>query len=403
MRVLLAFDKFKDSLSAQQACDLAARALRSRHGDWSLDLCPLADGGEGFAEILTAATGGQMTRLPVTGPRGDSHEAAFGLVALDHIPPAARQLLSLDSSSSPLAGNAGAATRHPHSPLASVARVAVIEMASASGLALLPPELRDPWQTTTHGTGQLIRAAADAGAVGVLLGVGGSATNDLGLGALDALGLEFLTASREKIRLPFPARWTAISRIEGGAPAGLPPIRIACDVTNPLLGSQGAAAIYGPQKGLRPADLSRLEHESARIGLMLCSHCRQSDKLMDVPGAGAAGGLPFGLMTAAQARLLPGFDLVSAWLDLEARIAAADLVITGEGRFDASSLSGKGPGAVAARALALGKTVQVFAGAVTAAPQPGLALHAITPAGIPLAQALRDAAQNLEAAVQASV
>ncbi len=385
MRVLLAFDKFKDSLSAQQACDLAARALRGRHPDWSLDLCPLADGGEGFAEILTAATGGKMSRLPVTGPRGNSHEASFGLVSLDHIPPAARQLLALDSP--PLAGHAG------------VARVAVIEMASASGLALLSQEMRDPWQTTTHGTGQLIRAAADAGAVGVLLGVGGSATNDLGFGALDALGLEFLTASREKIRLPFPARWTAINRIEGAVPAGLPPIRIACDVTNPLLGSQGAAAIYGPQKGLRTSDLSRLEHESARVGLMLCAHCRQSDKLMDVPGAGAAGGLPFGLMTAAQARLLPGFDLVSAWLDLEARISAADLVITGEGRFDASSLSGKGPGAVAARALALGKTVQVFAGAVTAAPQPGLALHAITPAGIPLAQALRDAARNLESAV----
>jgi glycerate kinase len=404
MRVLLAFDKFKDSLTAQQACDLTARALRGRHGDWSLDLCPLADGGEGFAEILTAAAGGKMTRTPVTGPRGDRIEAAFGLVSLDHIPPAARTLLALDFPvpPSPTLRPPQSTPRPSPSPLATDDRVAVIEMAAASGLALLPPELRDPWRTTTQGTGQLIRAAAEAGAAGVLLGVGGSATNDLGLGALDALGLEFFPAGGEKKSPPFPAEWSGLAQISGGVPASIPPIRIACDVTNPLLGANGAAAIYGPQKGLRPEDRRRLEHESARLALMLCSHCHQPDALMDVPGAGAAGGLPFGLMTAAGARLLPGFDLVAAWLDLENRIAAADLVITGEGRFDASSLSGKGPGAVAARAQALGKPVHVFAGSVTTAASTGLMLHAITPAGTPLAQALREAGANLTAAVQAA-
>ncbi len=410
MRVLLAFDKFKDSLTALEACKLTAAVLRSRHGDWSLDLCPLADGGEGFAEILTHAAGGTMTRLSVTGPRGNPIEAAFGLVSLGRIPPAARSLLALDfpvpprvtpGPSSPVPSPPQSAPRP--SPLGGDAAVAVIEMASASGLALLAAELRDPWQTTTQGTGQLIRAAAEAGAAGVLLGVGGSATNDLGLGALDALGLEFRTGTDEKKSPPFPADWAGITRIAGAVTGTIPPIRIACDVTNPLLGPNGAAAIYGPQKGLKPGDLRRIEHEAARLALMLCSHCRQPDTLMDAPGAGAAGGLPFGLMTAARAKLLPGFDLVSAWLDLEAKIAAADLVITGEGRFDESSLSGKGPGAVAARARALGKPVHVFAGQVTAAARDGLKLHPITPAGTPLPEALRDAGVNLTAAVQAAI
>jgi glycerate kinase len=389
MRVLLAFDKFKDSLSARQACDLAARSLRTQHSDWSLDLCPLADGGEGFAEILTTATAGRMLTRTVAGPRAGTVEAAFGLVPLNKIPTAARALLALDSTAS----------------LSADAEIAVIEMAAASGLALLPVEQRDPWQTTTKGTGELIRAAGELGAAAILLGVGGSATNDLGLGALQALGFDFLSAAGNKVA-PVPEDWPGIVKIEGRAPAALPPIRIACDVTNPLLGPRGAAAIYGPQKGLLAEDLSGLDHESARVALMLCAQCQQSDVLMDLPGAGAAGGLPFGLMTAARAKLLPGFDLVAAWLDLDARLAAADIVITGEGRFDDSSRSGKGPGAVVTRALALGKRVHVFAGIITASPSsPSVGneqLHAITPAGTPLPQAMRDAAANLTASVRAT-
>lgn len=386
MRALIAFDKFKDSLTAREACDLTARALRARHPDWSLDLCPLADGGEGFAEILTLSAGGKMVRQQVSGPRGSAVEAHFGLVDWEKIPPAARQLLQIENPKSKIQNSL----------------VAVIEMAAASGLALLPADARDPWQASTVGTGQLIRAAAEAGAIGVLLGVGGSATNDLGFGALSALGLDFLAADGQAVRPPIPAHWDRIAQITGAAPRTLPPIRIACDVTNSLLGTQGAAAIYGPQKGLRPEDRKRIEHESARLALMLCSRCRQPDTLMDLPGAGAAGGLPFGLMAATGARLLPGFDLVSTWLDLEAKIAAADVIITGEGRFDQSSLSGKGPGAVAARGRALGKPVHVFAGAVTASAQDGLSLHAITPPGTPLAAALRNAGSNLQAAVAAA-
>lgn len=383
MRVLIACDKFKDALTAPQACGVIADALRAVHPDWVADPCPLADGGEGFADILTRAAGGRLIPETVTGPRGAPINAGFGLVTLAQIPVAARTLLDLPASTP------------------ATATIAVIEMAAASGLALLAPEDRDPWQTTTIGTGELIRAAVAHGAAAILLGVGGSATNDLGLGALNALGLDCLDAAGEKITPSLPARWRQITKLAGAPAAGLPPIRIACDVTNPLLGQRGAAAVYGPQKGLRAADLARLDSACARLGLMLCAHCRQHDNLMDAPGAGAAGGIAFGLMVAANARLLPGFDLVGAWLDLEPRLAAADLIITGEGRFDDSSLSGKGPGAVAARALALGKPVRVFAGQISAVAAPaGLQLHAITPPGMPLAQALSTAPDLLAAAIR---
>ena len=382
MRVLLAFDKFKDALGAPEACAAAARALAASRPDWTVDSCPLADGGEGFGAILTAAVSGETLPATVTGPRGNPAAAGVGLVAYDSIPTPARGLLRL-----PEVGTGS--------------RVAVIEMASASGLALLPPGERDLWHTTTTGTGELMRLAVEEGAAAIVLGIGGSATNDLGLGALAALGLEFLAADGRRISPPVPARWPEVVRIGGKLTPVLPPIRIACDVTNPLLGPRGAAATYGPQKGLRPADLARLDHEAARLALLLCGYFSRPDELMEVPGSGAAGGISFGLMAAADAELLPGFDLVSAWLDLEARLERADVIITGEGRFDDSSLQGKGPGAVAARALKLGKTVHVFAGRATAAQPPaGLTLHSITPAELPLEQALPRAAEFLDRSVR---
>ena len=392
MRVLIAFDKFKDSLSAPAAGAITAAALRALHPDWELDLCPLTDGGEGFCDILTRAAGGTVEKISVAGPRGERITAELGFVPFEKIPPAARALLELENPESEIQN----------------AMVAVVEMAAASGLALLAPDQRDPWQTTTLGTGELLRAAARPGVAAILLGVGGSATNDLGLGALAALGIEYHTARGESVHPPVPARWPEIARLVGRPWESFPPIRIACDVTNPLLGPQGAAAIYGPQKGLRPADFAQLDHATARLALMLCAHFGTPDKLMDAPGAGAAGGLGFGLMAANGARLLPGFDLVAAWLNLAPKLATADLVITGEGRFDASSLTGKGPGAVASRALALGKPVHVFAGAVAAepalskseGPRKNLLLHAITPPHTPLAQALREAPVNLAHAIR---
>jgi glycerate 2-kinase len=380
MRVLLAFDKFKDALSAREACAITAETLNACASEWEIDSCPLADGGEGFAEILTTSAQGEFRTVTVTGPRGNPVHARFGLVHAAAIPAAARDSLSLGNEAN--------------------TRVAIIEMAAASGLALLPPNERDVWLTTTYGTGELIAAATATGAAAIVLGVGGSATNDLGFGALSALGLKFLSEAGAALASTPPAEWSRISRI-GGSIARLPPLFIACDVTNPLLGPKGAAAVYGPQKGLAPADLPRLDHEGARLALLLCNHMRQPDTLMDTPGAGAAGGIAFGLMAGVGAQLIPGFEFVSQWLDLEPRIHAADVVITGEGRFDESSLNGKGPGAVATRALELRKPVHVFAGAVTAETiRANLTLHAITPEGMHLAKALPATRSNLAAAVQ---
>ncbi|WP_438481130.1 glycerate kinase [Oleiharenicola lentus] len=383
-RVLLAFDKFKDAMIASQACEAAASALREVQPTWTLESAPLADGGEGFATILTQAARGTDVTKAVAGPRGAVVDATFGLVRVEDIPVSARTMLRLDPA------------------LAPDAHVAVIEMATASGLALLAQDQRDPWQTTTVGTGELMRQAAESGAVAILLGVGGSATNDLGLGALTALGFSFFDENGRAVALPVPANWSRITAVRGKVPEHFPPVYIACDVTNPLLGARGAAAVYGPQKGLRAEDHARIENESERLANLLCAHVGRSADLKNEPGSGAAGGIAFGLMAAVGAKLLPGFELVSAWLDLERKIAAADLVITGEGRFDESSLEGKGPGAVAARALARGKIVHVFAGQVASVARPGLSLHAITPGGMPLSEALRQAAPNLHAATRAT-
>lgn len=376
MRVLVAFDKFKDALPAPAACAGAAQALGAGA---TVDVCPLADGGEGFAEILTATVGGEMVHVRATGPHGEPGTARYGLVRARNIPVAAR-----DRAGFPAGDEI----------------VAVIELAQASGLAQVPPVQRDPWRTTTLGTGELIRDAAARGVAAILLGVGGSATHDLGLGALAALGLRLETADGAAVHPPVPARWPEVAAMTGRL-MPLPPIRIACDVTNPLLGSDGAAAVYAPQKGLQPEDYPRLEYMTGRLAVQLCTWAGRPATLCQTPGAGAAGGVAFGFMAATGAQLLPGAALVGDWLGLDARLASAEVVITGEGRFDDSSLSGKGPGAVVRRALDLGKEVHVFAGHVSVtAPPLGLHLHAITPPGVPLGEALADTERNLTGAIR---
>jgi glycerate kinase len=371
MRVLIAFDKFKDALTAEQACAAAAGALRAKHPDWPLDLCPLTDGGEGFTEALAHGQGKRIEHIEVPGPRGGSVKAPVGFVSARSLTTAARQRI-------PVTGT-----------------VAIIGLASASGLELLAPAERNPWHTTTAGTGELLRHAIHERVDAILLGIGGSATNDLGLGALAALGLRFVDAFGQTVGPPVPARWHQIVRIEGRV--RLPPLFIACDVTNPLLGQKGATVTFGPQKGLPPTDVLELETRAGRLAALLCDHCERPRTLAAVPGTGAAGGIAFGLMVAAGAQLVPGFDLVSEWFDLPARIRSADLVITGEGRFDATSLGGKGPGALAALARRTGKPVQVFAGSLGV--EADRAHHAITPPDLPLAEALPRTAELLAAAV----
>jgi glycerate kinase len=381
MRVLVAFDKFKDALSARQACEVAASALRAKHPEWQIDACALSDGGDGFEDVLTASTPAKHERCTVTGPRGFSVDAGFSLVAKSQIPPAAASRLKFADGADPL--------------------LAIVEMATASGLALLPPAQRNPWETTSRGTGQLIRAAAEAGAKAILLGVGGSATHDLGLGALSALGFDFCDAAGTPVRPPIPSRWESVTKIVGEISSSIPPLHIACDVTNPLLGPQGAAAIFAPQKGLHADELAALETASEQMAQRLCAHCRQPLTLPGTPGTGAAGGIAFGLMCAARAELIPGYALVADWLDLKNRIHAADLVITGEGRFDSSSLRGKGPGAVISQALAARKRVSVFAGQIVSATTHDLlSLQEISPTDVPLDRALRDAAVFLRRAVE---
>ncbi|HYC73085.1 MAG TPA: glycerate kinase [Opitutaceae bacterium] len=373
MRVLLAFDKFKDALSARQACDIAAAALRTRHPNWTLDPCPLTDGGEGFLETLTEALDGRYDHRSVVGPRDRNVSASIGLVGADRLPAPVREIL----------------------PVPSGTVLAIVGLASGSGIELLAPDRRDPWHTTTFGTGELLHLAAGRKVGAILLGLGGSATNDLGLGALAALGLRCLRAGGRAVVIPTPATWPEIARLAGRVE--LPPVFIACDVANPLLGPHGATATFGPQKGLRAEDFSRLEGEMARMAGMLCGHFRRPESLAAAPGTGAAGGIGFGLMVAAGAKLVSGFELVSRWLDLPARLAAADLVVTGEGRYDVTSLGGKGPGAIAAEARRQGKKVRIFAGSLGV---PADAEHqAITPAGVPLPDALRRAPELLAAAV----
>lgn len=384
MRVLVAADKFKDALSAAQACGAIAEGLRRARPSWQIEECPLTDGGEGFAEILTGAAGGAWFRKTVSGPRGALVHAGFGVVEAARLPAEVLRRIG---------GVGGAAG----------GKIAVIEMASASGLALLRAEERDVWRTHTGGTGELIAAALALGVDGILLGVGGSATHDLGLGALRALGLELHDGEGRHVEDASPENWARVTRVDAARLRKLPPIWIACDVTNPLLGPRGAATVYAPQKGLRPEAREKLEAESARLARMLCESRGAGIEftLADTPGAGAAGGIAFGLMAAAGATLVPGFELVGEWLQLEQRLERADLVITGEGRFDDGSLQGKGPGSLVRAALALGKPVHVFAGRVDAAGMPGVGLHEISPRGEPLSEALANAGNWLRESVAA--
>jgi glycerate kinase len=385
MRVLIAFDKFKGALGAAEACAVVAEVLRRLRPSWELDVSPLADGGDGFCQILTQAAGGVLreeqvsaTVFPRSG-RAQQRAAPLGWVELERLPAAARARLELP---------------------ARARRLALVELAAVNGLAQLPPAQRDVWRSSTRGTGELIGIAAAAGADAVLLGVGGSATSDLGLGALAALGWRFEDRAGAPIEPPLPSLWSQIARIAGTARA-LPPLRIACDVQNPLLGPQGAAAVYGPQKGLTPADLPRFEAEAERLARLACEHAGRELDVLEQPGAGAAGGIAFGLAVGAGARLVAGFELVAEWLDLSARLERADLVISGEGRFDATSLAGKGPGTLAREARRRGRRCTIFAGSVEddLAPGEGLELLAISPAGLPLEAALRSTAEHLSRAL----
>ena len=324
MRILIASDKFKGSLTAAEACDAIAAGLREGlTGDGHEIRClPIADGGDGIAETLTAAAGGEWVDIEVTGPLGDRVTAGYGLI------------------------DAG--------------ETAVIEMASASGMALLGDREKNPLRASTFGTGELILDAVSRGASKILLGIGGSATNDGGTGMALALGFRFFDTEDSELTA-LPETLERAVRFSRPDHFHLPSVTVACDVTNPLLGPKGCTAIYGPQKGISPETFAL--HE-ARLGHLVQMTGPLGKAVAEKPGAGAAGGLGFGAMIFLGANLVPGFDLVADRLGLAEAIELADLVITGEGRLDHQSLEGKGPFGVVEMARKKGKATAAFCGSL---------------------------------------
>jgi len=354
MKVLLAFDKYKGSLSASEACAIAAEAIKEFNPEIEITHRPLSDGGEGFCEIVTTALGGVFRDYRVTYPDIRTGTARVGYVFLDKL---STELLALmDLPANGLLG--------------------VVEMAQAAGHHLVPNAARNPWNYTTAGVGELVRYAKAEGASSILLGVGGSATNDMGIGLLEAFGLKAMDVDGNSISPIIPLEWDAITHFE--APAGIPElnIRIACDVRNPLHGSDGAASVFGPQKGLRTEDIPEMQAQMKRIGSILSATEGLRSTNAESPGMGAAGGLPFGLSLAFPCKLIPGFDLICSILDLKWQIQNSDLVLTGEGTLDVSSLGGKGPYEVVRQCVAASKRIAVLPGkAVLEAQQHLTALH----------------------------
>ncbi len=366
MHVLVALDSFKGSLSATAACDLAAAAWRSACPQADVSCLPMADGGEGTAAALVAACRGRWCECPgVAGPLpGQRLHARYGWI--------------------------------------DAARTAIVEMAEASGLTLVPEDRRRPDLTTTRGTGELLAAALQQGAARLLLTLGGSATHDGGTGAAAALGWRFLDALGRDLP-PGGAALCRLARIVPPPNGRLAvPVEALCDVDNPLTGPRGAAAVYAPQKGASPEMVRVLEEALQRL-----AERWRADLGLDLeamPGAGAAGGFGGGAVAFLGARLTPGVEAVAAVNGLPARLRQADWVLTGEGRFDEQSLQGKVVSGVLRHAASAGTRVAVVAGSVTL-PEARwraagvAAVEACAPPGLALAEAMRRAPGLLQAAV----
>jgi glycerate kinase len=339
VKIVVAPQALKGSLDAPEVGEAIARGIRAVAPETVLDVVPVADGGEGTVAALVAATQGSLLTTPVTGPLGAHVEAAFGLLGPDALFPATQL---------------GTQSARGHT--------AVIEMASASGLPLVPSAQRDPRITTTRGTGELILAALDAGATDLLLGIGGSATNDAGAGMLQALGVQLLDRSG----MDLPPGGAALSRLDRIAIAELDArlrdtaVVVACDVNNPLCGPNGASAVYGPQKGASPEMVAELDAALAHFADIVARDLGVD--VRDVPGAGAAGGLGAALVGFLSAELVPGADTVLHAVGFARRLEHASLVFTAEGRLDGQTASGKAPSAVAALAQAHDIPVVVLCG-----------------------------------------
>lgn len=399
MNYLLAFDKFKGALTAGEAVHTAATAIRQHDPEANLMEAPLTDGGEGFASVLAAALGGELLQREVPGPLFQPVTGQFTLLPWERIPAAAREQLNL-------------------SGMDDSDTIAFVEMASASGYEQVPAAQRDPFLTTTIGTGKLLQEAAAAGAAAIVLGIGGSATNDCGAGALEAFGVLFYDRRLQPVTSVTPGTFSRIASVGSTSHrmTAFPPVRIACDVSNPLLGPEGATRVFGPQKGLRPDDTDRMERSVHRmasriLGLYGKDPSRWED-YMSEPGSGAAGGIGFALRHALpDCRFLPGFSFIAQCLDLPGKAARADKVFTGEGRLDASSLTGKGPVGLL-RLLPPGSVAFVLAGSLDPhtvdqlthqLPELNLRAMAISDPDWPLETALARASESLAHALRSCI
>ena len=363
MKIVIAPDSYKESLSALEVAQAVEAGFRQVFPDADYVLVPVADGGEGTVDAMVAATGGRKETVTVSGPLGEPVEAFYGLTG--------------DGDT------------------------AVIEMAAASGLALVPPDRRNPLLTSSRGTGELIRAALDAGARRFILGIGGSATNDGGAGMVQALGVRLLDLEGREL----DGSGGDLARLERIDVSALDPrlaecrIEVACDVDNPLTGARGASAVFGPQKGATPEMVQALDANLARLARIVG---RDLGVAVDtVPGAGAAGGMGAAMLAFFGATLKPGIEIVTAAVDLDDHVRDADLVITGEGRIDFQTVHGKTPIGVARVAKRHGKPVIGIAGSLGA--EVGVvhahgidAVFSVLGKPCTLDEALRDAAANVE-------
>ena len=327
MNVVIAIDSFKGSLSSLEAGESAANGIKKVYPDATTVIRPLADGGEGTVDALVAGCGGKMTTVSVTGPLGETVSCQYGIV--------------------------------------SATKTAIIEMAVAAGITLVPPQKKNPLHTTTYGVGEIIADAVKRGCRHFLIGIGGSATNDGGIGMLQALGYEF----RDNNGQPVPFGANGLSKIATIHDTHVLPdlkdchFKIACDVTNPLCGPQGCSAIFGTQKGATPDMIRQMDQWLATYANITREKYPNADP--DHPGTGAAGGLGFAFLSYTNAILQSGIQIILEETRLESCIKDADIVITGEGRLDGQTIMGKAPIGVAAIAKKYNKTVLAFSGCTT--------------------------------------
>ncbi len=327
MKVTIAIDSFKGSLSTFQAGEAVAEGIRLVYSDAETVVCPLADGGEGTVDAITAATGGERAEVMVHNPVGNLIKSSYGIV--------------------------------PHT------KTAIIEMSAAAGITLIKDEEKNPLHTTTFGVGELILDAISKGCRKFIIGIGGSATNDGGVGMLQALGFAFLDKNGKQVA---PGAKGLKDIVEIRTENAVKELKdcsfcVACDVKNPLCGENGCSAIYGPQKGATPDMIKDMDG-------WLFNYARLTKKVfpasdLNIPGTGAAGGLGFAFLSYLNAALQSGIDLVIKETELEKHVKDADFVVTGEGRLDGQSHMGKAPIGVAKSAKKYGKPVVAFSGCVT--------------------------------------